>query len=122
MVLMKGQWLTSSNGKFTLEMQQDGNLILYNRHLALWSHKDTSASGDKLKINKNGYLEFYGQDDQLLWDSKTSGDGKYALLKDDSNFVVIDSNGKEVWATGTILSWFLFHLFIFDTDKKFRFF
>lgn len=65
--------ITSANGKYTLIMQDDGNLVIYNNHQG-----------------------------KPLWATGTDGtDCKQAIMQDDGNFVLYHVNGKPEWATGT---------------------
>jgi subtilisin family serine protease len=76
--LVRGQFLTanqvlrSPNGLYTLAMQADGNLVLYN------------------------------QASQALWHTHTAGNpGAYAVFQTDGNFVVYRANGIPLWHTVT---------------------
>ena len=67
------QSINSSDNRFTLVMQDDGNVVLYRK-----------------------------QDNHPLWASGTNGqDVKRAVMQDDGNFVLYHTNGRPSWATGT---------------------
>jgi subtilisin family serine protease len=70
--LQPGQFLRSQNGLYTLIMQGDGNLVLYN------------------------------QAGQPLWHTNTHGNpGAFAIFQTDGNFVVYTSGGRALWHTNT---------------------
>ncbi|MGM1062736.1 S8 family serine peptidase, partial [Saccharothrix sp. Mg75] len=70
--LQAGQSRTSADGRFTLVMQGDGNLVLY------------TAAG------------------QALWHTNTHGTGAtHAVLQGDGNLVVYTAAGVAKWNTGT---------------------
>lgn len=71
--LLAGRSLTSSNGRYRLTYQTDGNLVLYDDvdRVALW------------------------------WTGTGGGSARHALLQSDGNFVVYDAQGTGVWSTGT---------------------
>jgi hypothetical protein len=72
--LFRGQRLQSSGCGFHVDMQSDGNLVVYggtNNNTAYWS-SGTAGSG-----------------------------GLYVIMRNDGNFVMYDSSGGAVWYTGT---------------------
>jgi len=65
--------ISSCNGRYTLVMQGDGNVVLY----------DTTTG-------------------VALWHSHTNGTaGQMVVMQDDGNFVLYDGNSNAVWHTGT---------------------
>lgn len=65
-----------NGGRYRLEMQTDGNLVLYD-----------VGTGDRRSA---------------LWSSGTSGrPGAYAVMQSDGNFVVYRNDGQPLWSTGT---------------------
>ncbi|MBK8238559.1 MAG: hypothetical protein IPK74_23775 [Deltaproteobacteria bacterium] len=72
-VLFADEWVSSCNGRFTLWMQSDGNVVLYEE-----------ATG------------------KALWNTQTVGTKQPALvMQEDGNFVLYDGNGAAVWHTST---------------------
>lgn len=74
-VLGPGDNITSADGEFSLDMQQDGNLV-----------------------------EYVGTaDPYACWATNTSGQpGNYAIYQGDGNFVVYSGGGDAVWASNTV--------------------
>ena len=89
-----------------LEMQEDGNLVLYNRNIALWS-TGTSGSLNQLVMRPDGNLVvFDNMNKQVCWEAGTRGEGNYMVLGDDANLAVYDENGNELWSSRSRLSRF----------------
>lgn len=98
--LVRGQYLISNNGQYTLSMQDDGNLVLYGRGRALWTTNTNGLSVSKCIMQGDGNLVIYGYP-QTLWASNTAGwPGSYLVVQDDGN-VVIYIGQKCIWATWT---------------------
>jgi hypothetical protein len=73
-VLFPGQSLISWLYYYHLDMQWDGNLVVYG-----------------------GGIDGY----DVIWASGTDGRGGYAVVQPDGNFVIYDWNDYPVWSTGT---------------------
>jgi hypothetical protein len=98
--LVRGQWLKSNNGEYTLILQDDGNLVLYGRGKALWNTNTHGLAAKNLVMQSDGNLVLYGYSG-ALWHSKTHGyPGSYLVIQDDGN-VVIYIGRLAIWSTGT---------------------
>jgi hypothetical protein len=125
----KELWSTATNGNpgAYLAVQNDGNLVLYSKSgKALWWPKiyvSFLPDGYKLGTNQavvsqnrqyflteqaDGNLVLYrgsvtGGSRTALWGMPVTppGDGSYAMMQTDGNFVVYNRNEKFVWATNT---------------------
>lgn len=102
-MLKKGEELTSKNGKFTIRILQDGDLVLYFRRLVLWKTV-TVGIGNRLVLQNDGNLVFYDLNQRKIFESNTANRGQQFVVQDDSNLVVLDSNQTIIWSTGTVLS------------------
>lgn len=98
-----GSYWFSSNFKYYLKMQSDGNLVIYNRKdKALWSSKTNGNPGAILCMQSDGNLVIYDTKDNPIWSSKTHGNpGAYAGLTDgtwtaDCEFNIYNSQGKKI--------------------------
>lgn len=78
----EGTLLWSSNvygdeGPYTLQIQTDNNLVVYNKDKkAVWdasTHECSSAVIEKLKIQDDGNLVLYSAGNDALWDTGTYG-------------------------------------------------
>jgi hypothetical protein len=99
-----GETFSSCNGKYTLAMQTDGNLVLYaNPYGApLWS---TSTSSAHLAIMQgDGNFVLYTAAGAPLWASNTAGTSADILSVQDDGNVVISRAGTPIWSTNTCTS------------------
>jgi hypothetical protein len=101
--LAEGQSLTSCNGDFTLDVQGDGNLVLYQGGTPLWA-SNTSGSGaaDYLIMQGDGNAVLYTSAGKAVWSSGTAGnDGASLNVQNDGNVVVYSASGAALWDSGT---------------------
>lgn len=102
--LVRGQSLSSCDGRFVLRMQaDDGNLVLYMGTTPLWA---TGAVGDALVMQTDGNLVNYAGNGSVVTGgslpSNTQGwNGAHARLQNDGNFVVYSAGNTPLWSTGT---------------------
>jgi hypothetical protein len=110
--LRSGEKLTSPNGRFTLWMQGDGNLVLYDGPLtvgnARWATSTwtlpPAARPTHADMQNDGHLVLYNDAMQPAWGSGIWG-AQYAgaklVLQDDGNLVIYLPNGTPLWASNT---------------------
>jgi hypothetical protein len=99
--LFRGAALRSANGQFTLWMQADGNLVLYDlrggQPAPIWVRGDL-----------RGYLVLYDYADRALWAASTSGRGDSTLhLQDDGALVLQPLNadqGEPTWNSSDLFA------------------
>ena len=117
-----GEQLQSLNSKYRLEMQTDGNLVMYRNEDGLVSwHTHTNGKGSPpyiLDMQTDNNLVVYAAGHNPTWDSRTNGtgvSGARAVLQDDGKFVIYDGAQNVLWASGThgtYSSFSSFHLFL----------
>jgi hypothetical protein len=111
--LRSGERLTSANGRFTLYMQADGNLVLYDGLLAVgtaywatqtWTlppeHRPTRAD-----MQHDGHLVLYNDSNRPAWGSGVWGPqfaGSKLVLHDNGNLVIHGPDESSIWATNTV--------------------
>ncbi|WP_169736855.1 curculin domain-containing protein [Pseudonocardia spinosispora] len=94
--------IRSANNKCHLDMQGDGNLVLYAGREALWSTKTTGKGGRKAVMQTDGNLVVVNAANQPLWDTKTGGmNGAWLAVQDDCNLVLYLPDNRVVWSPGT---------------------
>lgn len=101
-VLTANQMVVSCDGRFTLVMQGDGNLVLYQQGRgALWNSR-TNGSGAKAAILRtDGNLTLYADNWRLVWQSYTANrPGATLAVQNDGN-VVLYQGGVARWNTRT---------------------
>ena len=101
--LYVNQKLTSSDGKYSFNMQSDGNLVLRNSGgTALWASGSSGTSGNRLTMQGDGNLVLYTKSGSSVWKTATSGSKAVkVVMQTDGNLVMRTSTGTAVWATGT---------------------
>jgi Alpha-lytic protease prodomain len=96
--------LSSCSGRFTLVMQGDGNLVLYDNTsgAALWASW-TFGAGFAAYMQSDGNLVIYTPEGQPVWWSGTNGqNGAMLFVQDDGNSVVYTHTAVPLWWTNTV--------------------
>ena len=104
--MMPGQHLMSPNGWLTLELQGDGNLVLYRTQpmIPLWASHTAGQPIARLTLQGDGNLVLYRPDSTAAWDSHTHGNAvSKLLLQDDGNLVLYRPDGSVAWASNTVV-------------------
>src|SRR6476620_11732392 len=96
----RGQGLTSSNGAYTLTLQDDGNLVLAARGQAVWATGTNGQDVVRAEVQPDGNFVLYTPD-KPIWHTDTKGAKDVRLvLQDDRNLVLYGADGV-AWASGT---------------------
>ena len=98
--LVRGESLASSNGAYTLTLQDDGNLVLASRGQALWSTSTNGKDVVRAEVQPDGNFVLYTAD-KPVWHTDTKGKKDVRLvLQDDRNLVLYAADGP-AWSTKT---------------------
>jgi nucleoid-associated protein YgaU len=98
--LVKGESLTSSNGAYTLTLQDDGNLVLAAGGHAIWSSGTNGEDVVRAEVQSDGNFVAYAGD-KPVWHTDTKGKKNVRLvLQDDRNLVLYSADGA-AWSTKT---------------------
>jgi LysM repeat protein len=98
--LVKGDSLTSSNGAYTLTLQDDGNLVLASRGHAIWATETDGQDVVRAEVQQDGNFVVYTAD-KPVWHTDTKGKKNVRLvLQDDRNLVLYAGDGA-AWSTKT---------------------
>ena len=103
-LLFGGERIGSCNGRYYLEMQTGGNLVLYkaSNGRALWSSGTFGSTGYAAIMQPDGNLVVYDMFDQPLASTGTFGrPGAYLAVQDDGNLVVYSQDAVALWASNT---------------------
>jgi len=101
-VLDIGQSITSSDGRYRLIMQDDGNLVLYSINRPLWSSRTDGKPVTKATMQNDGNLVLYDAQGRPYWSSGTAGRGTSSLvMQGDGNLVIYDTGGQPTWSSRT---------------------
>lgn len=100
-VIYSGQVLQSLNRSYTLALQTDGNLVLYNSTRAIWASNTVGSNAQKLVMQPDGNLVLYSKNGTALWSSNTAGKSTSAFyVQKDGNLVIYNTVGP-TWASRT---------------------
>lgn len=107
--LLVNQTLHSADGRFTLVLQSDGNLVEYAPGpQALWATGTDGSSTYCAVMQEDGNFVLYEPDGHAVWSSGTEGNwGAILVLQNDSNLVIydheswFDNPARALWATNT---------------------
>jgi hypothetical protein len=88
----------SSDGRFRLLMQADGNLVLYGPQGAAWA-SHSSGSPSYAVLQDDGNFVVYGPGGPT-WSAGTTGaGGSRIVVQNDGNVVLYASDGRAVWSS-----------------------
>ena len=101
--LMPNMKLVSKNGKHTMVLQGDGNLVVYNdEDHARWASDTQGQKITKCKMQKDGNLVMYLANNVATWSSNTHGNpGAYIVMQDNGNLVIYRKDNQPLWSTNT---------------------
>ena len=104
--LSAGTVRTSCDGRYSLTMQVDGNLVLYNElGTATWATM-TFGTGNRAAFQADGNLVVYDASGVARWASNTYGNpNSKIILQNDGNLVIYREIGGfdfARWATNTV--------------------
>jgi hypothetical protein len=103
--LHPGDYLTSPDGRYTLVLQNDGNLVLYGQNnQPRWASSTEGHQVTEARLQDDGNLVLYDAAGHAAWASNTPGPTRVGLrlvLQNDGNAVIYEENGRPVWATST---------------------
>ncbi|WP_169727332.1 LysM peptidoglycan-binding domain-containing protein [Segniliparus rugosus] len=80
--LAKGQSLSSDNGVFTLTLQDDGNLVLAEGSTPVWSTQTNGTGASRLEVQTDGNVVLYTDSNESKWATGTSGQVRLELQND----------------------------------------
>ncbi len=98
--LVKGESLTSSNGAYTLTLQDDGNLVLASRGHAIWASGTNGEDVVRAEVQSDGNFVVYTAD-KPVWHTDTKGKKDVRLVLQDDRNLVLYSGEAAAWSTKT---------------------
>jgi hypothetical protein len=100
--LAPNQIMRSADGRFALILQNDGNLVLYSPHRALWATGTTRHNPGTVILQGDGNFVAYDSQGRAYWAAWTHGNpGASLVVQDDGNVVIYNTQGRPVWNTRT---------------------
>ena len=101
-LLEVGNVITSENNKLELNMQDDGNLVLYCRSIPIWSSKTDGHGGKSAaSFQKDGNLVLMENNDVLYTADSHDKRGEKLVVQDDANLVIYNNNDEAIWSSKT---------------------
>jgi hypothetical protein len=95
---------TTGSGRFQLNMQLDGNLVVYDTvlHSALWATGTWGSAARTATMLTDGTLALFdAAGNRVPWTVPFTGKpGNFLALQDDGNLVVYEPAKYEVWSAG----------------------
>jgi hypothetical protein len=98
--LNQNQYLRSSDGRYAVLLQGDGNLVLYGPGYHVLWQSGTGGNGDRLIMQTDGNLVLYAITTAVWWKG-TGTANTYVVLQNDGNFVEYNSGNFPVWYSAT---------------------
>ena len=98
--LVQGGSLTSSNGAYTLTLQDDGNLVLAARGQAVWSTGTNGQDVVRAEVQKDGNFVLYTPE-KPVWHTDTKGAKDVRLVLQDDRNVVLYAKDGPAWSSKT---------------------
>ncbi|MEV6347443.1 hypothetical protein [Actinoplanes sp. NPDC051851] len=102
--LNPGDRLTSYNGRYTLVMQGDGNLVGYDGTEAFWDTGTWTHPGCYLIAEPSGRFTLMTPEGTVAWTRASGSADGYLCVQDDRNIVIYSSSGANptaAWASHT---------------------
>ena len=100
--LNPGEALTSPNGRYTLVMQSDGNLVEFDADIPVWA-SNTRIPGSDFEAQADGNFVVDAPGDIAVWASGTSHPDIVMILQDDRNIVIYTPGNVAVWTSNTAI-------------------
>jgi hypothetical protein len=99
--LHAGEYLRSPDWRYTLVMQEDGNLVVYyvDRYTPIWSSRTWNNGGAYATLQNDGNFVVYDKDGKALWNTYTYSQGASVLkMQNDGNLVAYrNSDNHFTW-------------------------
>jgi hypothetical protein len=97
--------LFSSNGRYQLILQNDGNLVIYdlqvNHHPAKWASGTNGKAVSKAIMQDDGNFVIYGFPNAVWATGTFNQPGAWIILTDEGNLMVIRQIRNAIWSSGT---------------------
>lgn len=99
-MLVSGEKLVSLEGNYRVNMQSDGNFVVYNSaNKPLWNTRTEGQGGYRINLQaSDGNLVLYTGSGHALWSADIAGRGGVRLvMQSDGNLVVYNAANQPVW-------------------------
>ena len=100
--------LVSPNGRFHLNLQTDGNLVIYDGTSPIWAtgtwNLPDASRPTHADMQADGNLVLYNDANQAAWAAGVFGPNfinPYLVMQNDGNLVIYHNGTTPLWASGT---------------------
>lgn len=101
--LYPGEYLLSADRQSVLILQKDGNLVEYRNFKPVWHTGTYGEDSKFLVMQDDGNLVLYDKNNKPLWHTHTYGNsGSELKLQSDSNLVIYSAGNTPLWANGKL--------------------
>ncbi len=100
--MYKNQYIRSSDKRYVVILQPDGNLVLYSPgYKALWNSGTANTGSHRTVMQSDGNLVVYNKTGNAIWNTaKFNTTNPYLIIQPDGNLVTYGGNNG-YWSTGT---------------------
>lgn len=99
--LAGGQAILSPDGRYSLNYQPDGNLVLYGPSGYIWASNTSGQSVGRAVMQGDGNLVVYDAGNVARWSSVTAGNAGATFQLDNTGLArVVRTNGTGAWQVG----------------------
>jgi pimeloyl-ACP methyl ester carboxylesterase len=99
--LYPGSEIRSANGAYQLRYQADGNLVVYGPSGPIWNSATHGTSAGHLEMQWDGNLVLYDGASQPVWASGTAGfPNAYLTVENAGHLVINDVGNVTIWWSG----------------------
>lgn len=102
--MFAGYVLTSLDGRYTLNMQSDGNLVLRDPSgRAVWASGTSGNTGADAEMQNDGNFVIYKPGHIAIWATNTAGNsGARLVMQNDCNLVIYTASDQSRWQSNTL--------------------
>lgn len=100
--LTAGQSVVSCDGSYMMDMQGDGNLVLYKADSPVWESHTSGSGAVKAAMQTDGNFVLYASDGSAVWFTGTAGNpGAHLSVQDTGDVVILSAPGSTLWSSET---------------------
>ncbi|CAM4294759.1 phosphatidylinositol-specific phospholipase C domain-containing protein [Pseudoalteromonas byunsanensis] len=104
--LEANEQIVSHDGRHRLLMQSDGNLVIYSNNQPIWATNTPGSTAVRAHLTNGifgigGNLTLLDAQNQVVWQTNSSGVNTRLVMQSDGNLVIYDANNAPVWASNT---------------------
>lgn len=100
--LWPGDKVRSTDMRFDLVYQRDGNLVLSQQDVPIWHSGTHGSQPGRVMMQHDGHLVMYDASGRPIWSTGTAGHpGAWLIVQNNGDVVIYSEDGFRLWATNT---------------------